>query len=46
MSFNGPNYQRIPIEDAYEIFREKCVDEGINPPTFEVFKERNLRYRL
>ena len=31
---------RVPIEDAYEIFKEKCRDEGIEPPTFEEFKKR------
>ena len=30
----------VPIEDAYEIFKEKCCDEGIEPPTFEEFKKR------
>jgi hypothetical protein len=34
------SYQRIPIEDQYEIFKEKCLDEGIEPPTFDVFKNR------
>ena len=33
-----PNY--TPIHDAYEIFVEKCRDEGIEPPTFEEFKNR------
>lgn len=28
------------IKDAYEIFREKCIDEGIKPPTFEEYKKR------
>jgi len=30
----------VPIEDAYEIFREKCFDEGIEAPTFEEYKTR------
>ena len=30
----------VPIEDAYEIFVEKCRDEGIEPPTFEEFNKR------
>lgn len=38
MSYYVPGY--IPIEDAYAIFREKCIDEGIKPPTFEEFKNR------
>ena len=33
-------YQHIPIKDKYEIFVEKCRDEGITPPTFEEFKNR------
>ena len=37
---NNNMYQRIPIEDAYEIFKEKCLDEGIKPPTFDVYKNR------
>lgn len=24
-------------KDRYEIFKEKCIDEGIEPPTFEKF---------
>jgi len=32
--------QYIPIKDKYEIFVEKCHDEGIIPPTFEEFKNR------
>ena len=28
----------VPIEDAYNIFKEKCIDEGIEPPTFEEYK--------
>jgi len=24
-----------PIEDAHKIFVEKCIEEGITPPTFE-----------
>lgn len=35
-------HQRIPLRDAYEIFKEKCLDEGINPPTFEIYKNRTL----
>ena len=34
------SHQHIPIEDQYEIFKEKCLDEGIEPPTFDVFKNR------
>ena len=37
---NNNLYQHIPIEDAYEIFKEKCLDEGIEPPTFEEYKTR------
>lgn len=35
-------HQHIPLRDAYEIFKEKCLDEGINPPTFEIYKNRTL----
>ena len=35
------SYQHIPIKDQYEIFKEKCLDEGIEPPSFEKFVERN-----
>lgn len=35
-----PNY--VPIKDAYKIWCEKCVDDGIEPPTFEEFKSRRL----
>lgn len=38
MSYYVQTY--IPIKDAYEIFREKCIDEDITPPTFEEFKKR------
>lgn len=27
-------------QDEYEIFAEKCRDEGIEPPTFEEYKNR------
>ncbi len=37
---NNNMYQHIPIKDKYEIFVEKCRDEGITPPTFEEFKNR------
>lgn len=37
---NNNMYQYIPIKDKYEIFAEKCRDEGIIPPTFEEFKNR------
>ena len=30
----------VPIEDAYNIFKEKCIDEGIEPPTFEEYKNK------
>ena len=36
----NPSYQRIPIEDRYEIFKEKCREEDIEPPTFEKFANR------
>ena len=39
--YPNPLYQHIPIEDQYEIFKEKCLDEGIEPPSFEKFAERN-----
>lgn len=35
-------YQHIPLVDAYEIFKEKCLNEGIDPPTFETYKARTL----
>ena len=38
--YPNPLYQRIPIEDQYEIFKEKCREEGIEPPTFEEFANR------
>lgn len=37
---NNRSYQHIPIEEQYEIFKEKCQDEGIAPPTFEEYKNR------
>lgn len=37
-------YQHIPIRDRYEIFREKCRDEGIEPPTFEEYRRRHNGY--
>lgn len=33
-------HQHISIEDQYKIFVEKCRDEGIEPPTFEIYKNR------
>lgn len=39
---NNNMYQHIPLADAYEIFKEKCLDEGINLPTFETYKARTL----
>ena len=41
MIYNNNMCQHVPIRDAYEIFVEKCLDEGIEPPTFEKFKEEN-----
>lgn len=38
---NNNSYQYIPLKDRYEIFKEKCQDEGITPPTFEEYKKRN-----
>lgn len=38
MSYYVPGH--TSKEDAYAIFREKCIDEGIEPPTFEEFKNR------
>ena len=38
--YPNPLYQHIPIEDRYEIFKEKCREKGIEPPTFEEFKNR------
>lgn len=40
MDYPNVSYQRIPIEDRYKIFCEKCRDEDIEPPTFEEFKNR------
>ena len=42
--YPNPSYQHVPIEEQYEIFVEKCHDEDIKPPTFEVFARRNLGY--
>lgn len=39
-NFN-PSHQHIPIDEQYEIFKEKCFEEGIEPPTFEEFKNRS-----
>ena len=36
----NPLYQHIPIEERYEIFKEKCREEDIEPPTFEEFANR------
>ena len=40
MDYPNASYQRVPIEDQYKIFCEKCLDEDIEPPTFEEFKNR------
>ena len=41
---NNKSYQYIPIHDKYEIFCEKCRDEGIDPPTFEEYRRRHNGY--
>lgn len=40
MDCPNASYQYIPIEERYEIFKEKCREEGIEPPTFEEFANR------
>ena len=37
---NNNMRQYIPVRDRYAIFCEKCLDEGITPPSFEDFKNR------
>ena len=38
---NNNMHQYIPMYDRYLIFREECIDEGIDPPTFEDYTRRN-----
>ena len=44
ISMNNNSYQYIPIYDRYLIFREKCMDEGIEAGTFEEYKRRHNGY--